>query len=254
MLQALLKKIRRKAPREEYSVPEGSLIYAVGDIHGRADLLRGLHQLIARDAQDREAQKKIIVYLGDYVDRGPYVRETLDLLVENALPGFESRFLMGNHEQLLLNFLEDPQVLQTWIFLGGQSTLLSYKVRSPGSGFSPERGEEVRQELIRAIPEKHLEFLNRLEPFYKAGTYLFVHAGIRPSLDLEDQKPEDIYWIRDDFLSCKADHGLKVVHGHTITEKVQVRLNRVGIDTGAYATGVLTCAVFENRGVRFLST
>lgn len=254
MLRTLLEKYRNKPSRGEYAIPEGRVIYAVGDIHGRADLLHQLHELISAHALKRRPEKKMLVYLGDYVDRGPQVRETLDMLASKPLPGFERRFLMGNHEQFLLHFLEDPLVLETWAAVGGQATLLSYAVNSPGSGFSPERAGEVLKQFRQALPGRHLEFLRSLEPYFKMGDYLFVHAGIRPGLALEKQKPEDIYWIRDEFLSCSLDLGCKVVHGHTIEEKILIRANRIGIDTGAYATGVLSCAVVEGSGLDFLST
>jgi len=254
MIGGLLEKFRKKPSREKYGIPEDQVVYAIGDIHGRADLLRRLHDLIIHDADNRQHEKRMLVYLGDYVDRGPYVHETLEMLVNEPLPEFERIFLMGNHEQYLLNFLEDPMVLQTWIIIGGHSTLLSYGVRPPSSGFTHDRAEEVRQEFANAVPESHLIFFKNLQPFFKIGDFLFVHAGIRPGLKLKKQKPEDLYWIRDEFLSCTVGHGIKVIHGHTIEEEVQVRSNRVGIDTGAYATGVLTCAVIEGCEIRFLST
>ncbi len=254
MIGRLLEKFREKPSLEKYEIPENQVVYAIGDIHGRADLLRKLHDLIIQDADDRQHEKRTLVYLGDYVDRGPYVRETVEMLINETLPGFERIFLMGNHEQFLLNFLEDPEILQAWIIVGGGSTLSSYGVRLPSSGFSPERDEKVRRTFISAVPKNHLLFFKNLRPFFKLKDFLFVHAGIRPGLKLEKQKSEDIFWIRDDFLSSTYDHDFMVVHGHTIDEEVQIRSNRIGVDTGAYATGVLTCAVIEGCEIRFIST
>jgi serine/threonine protein phosphatase 1 len=254
MFQPLLDRLRGKRPAPKQGIPKGRTVYAVGDIHGRADLLLRLYALILEDAGKTGPSEKTIIYLGDYLDRGPYVRETLDLLTSDPLRGFDSHYLLGNHERLFLSFLEDPRTLQLWMDLGGQSTLLSYGVQPPGSGFPPQRAEQIRREIITAMPRKHHRFLHQLELYLQLGDYLFVHAGIRPGISLEKQNAEDLLWIRDEFLASKAEHPLRVVHGHTIREEIQNRPNRIGIDTGAYATGNLTCAVFENFQVRFLST
>ena len=154
-----------------------------------------------------------------------------------------------------LDFLKNPSILQLWLDLGGHATLMSYGIRPPqGSGFKPELAERICRKLLENMPRDHLVFLNGLEPFFRFGDYFFVHAGIRPRVPPEKQKPEDMYWIREDFLSCSEDHGFRVVHGHTIHEQAREYPNRIGIDTGAYATGVLTCAVFEGSRIRYLST
>lgn len=251
---AFLEKFKKKPVKQAYSIPSSCRVYAVGDIHGRADLLGELQNAIFRDARDSSQESNLIVYLGDYLDRGPYVRQTLEQLHLDLPPGFEARYLMGNHEELFLAFLRDPSVLEPWLELGGQMTLLSYGLRPPGFGCTLQRAEEVRQELWQAVPEKHLAFLRNLETSLQCGDYFFVHAGIRPGVPLEKQKPEDMCWIRDPFLSFSKDHGLRVVHGHTVQEEVQEHPNRIGVDTGAYATGILTCAVIEDSRLRYLST
>lgn len=254
MVLTFLEKFKKKPREKLYQLPEGWRVYAVGDIHGRADLLEKLHQMIVRDSEAEPVKNNLAIYLGDYLDRGPLVKETLDLLISGLPSGFKAEYLRGNHEEFFFRFLEDPVILELWAVLGGRSTLMSYGVRVPGSGLSAERARQVRQELLEAMPKKHLEFLMNLKPFYQLGEYFFVHAGIRPRIPLENQKPEDFFWIRDDFLGSTDDHGIKIVHGHTISEQVQNYSNRIGVDTGAYATGILSCAVLENSGIRFLST
>ncbi len=254
MLSLLFQKFKNQPQNRAFRIPEGWRVYAIGDIHGRDDLLRELHQIILEDSMDNPDLSKMAVYLGDYVDRGARVRETIDELLYHPLPGFSSRYLMGNHEQLLLSFLDDPSILQFWINIGGSSTLLSYGVQAPGSGFSASRVNSIRGELISLMPKAHLSFIQSLEPYVLFGDYLFVHAGIRPGIDLEAQKPDDIFWIRDEFLDAGIDHGFRVVHGHTIDEQIQEHPNRIGVDTGACSTGVLTCAILEDDQVNFLHT
>ncbi len=255
MIQALLDKFRTKkiTPRE-FWIPENQRVYAVGDIHGRADLVERMHEIIVSDAAKHSHKQNFIIYLGDYLDRGPYVRETIDLLLTNNPPGFERVHLMGNHEQILLNFLGEPSILSMWLGVGGMSTLMSYGLKPPGSGFSEQKAYEIRDELQEKIPAEHIGFINNLRPSHQVGDYLFVHAGIRPAVPIENQVPDDIYWIRDEFLNSDADHGKMVIHGHTISEDIQHFSNRIGIDTGAYASGVLSCAVLEEDRIKFLST
>jgi serine/threonine protein phosphatase 1 len=226
----------------------------VGDIHGRADLLAQLHEAILADAGTGSARENILVYLGDYVDRGAFVRETIDELHRADLPGFRREYLMGNHEQLLLGFLEDPGILDYWLTLGGRATLLSYGINLPFAGTSGDRARDLQEEFRRKLPDRHLAFYENLKAHVRIGDYLFVHAGIRPGVDLDNQNREDFYWIRDEFLNSVADHRFKVVHGHTISAEVENRSNRLGVDTGAYATGVLTCTVLEEEQTRFLAT
>ena len=243
----------RKTTRNGYQLPPGRRVYAVGDIHGRVDLLGRLQRLIYRDASEHGGVCHQVVYLGDYLDRGPYVKETVEALIV-ASNSLEHCCLMGNHEQLFLKFLEDPALLEPWLGLGGQSTLMSYGVRAPGSGFSVQRAVQVRDALQAAVPSRHLEFLNNLKPFLKLGDYLFVHAGIRPDVPLEAQTSEDLFWTRSGGGAGGNGHGYRIVHGHTIREQPRVSENSIGVDTGAYATGILTCAVLQDGQVEFLST
>jgi serine/threonine protein phosphatase 1 len=237
-----LKGGRAGAPR----VPDGTRVYVIGDIHGRLDLLTQLRERIVMDSGDFTGQRKVVVYLGDYVDRGPRSCEVIDLLVDEPLGGFESVHLKGNHEKFLLDFLDDASVWPLWLYNGAGATLSSY-------GVSRTAGAEGAQAEFRArIPERHLEFLRALALSHVEGDYFFVHAGVRPGVALEDQDEADMIWIRDPFLYSDADHGKIVVHGHSIARQPEVGANRIGIDTGAYATGKLTCLVLEGQRRAFL--
>lgn len=235
-------------------VPPGSRVYAVGDIHGRADLLRELHQLIHEDAYRRQAPRNVVIYVGDYIDRGGDSPAVIDLLLNETLPSFESIHLKGNHEDSLLRFLDDISVGPAWLLYGGAQTLLSYGVRPPyGAG----RGEDLtraQRELREKLPARHRRFMQGLKLTHVEGDYLFAHAGVRPGVALDQQQEEDLLWIRDEFLLSDAEFGKIVVHGHTITSRPDVQRNRIGIDTGAFASGTLTCLVLEGSDWSFLQT
>lgn len=229
-------------------VPEGARVYVIGDIHGRLDLLKGLRERIVMDSGDFTGERKVVVYLGDYVDRGPGSKEVIDLLADEPLAGFESVHLKGNHEKLLLDFLDDASVWPLWAYNGAGATLMSYGVGSTAGA------EGLVAEFRASIPPRHLEFLRALALSHTEGDYFFVHAGVRPGVALEDQDEADMIWIRDPFLYSDADHGKIVVHGHSIARQPEIEANRIGIDTGAYATGKLTCLVLEGEGRAFLHT
>ena len=233
-------------------VPDGVRLYAVGDIHGRADLLDVLHGRIAGDAERAPGRRKVVVYLGDYVDRGPDSFAVVEGLIERPLPEFESVRLKGNHEDFLLAFIDDAAVGDAWMMNGGGATLASYGVET--GGYGGDALEEARLGLIRALPGDHLDFFHGLALTHEAGDYLFVHAGVRPGVGLRQQKDFDLMWIRDDFLDSDADFGRLVVHGHSIRPRPDIRPNRIGIDTGAYLTGRLTCLVLDGEERRFLHT
>ena len=244
-----LKGRRAGAPRVPApSVPDGTRVYVIGDIHGRLDLLARLSERIVIDSGDFTGERKVAVYLGDYVDRGPCSRGVIDLLVDEPLGGFESVHLKGNHEKFLLDFLDDASVWPFWLYNGADATLLSY-------GVTPTAGPEgLQAEFRAAIPARHIEFLGALGLSHVEGDYIFVHAGVRPGVALKDQAEADLIWIRDPFLSSDADHGKIVVHGHSIAGEPEIEANRIGIDTGAYATGKLTCLVLEGEKRAFLHT
>jgi serine/threonine protein phosphatase 1 len=232
-------------------IAAGTRLYAIGDVHGRLDLLCALERLIADDCAAAAATRKIVVYLGDYVDRGNQSREVVDWLIERPLPGFERVLLLGNHEESMLQFLVDVQIGPAWLGFGGAATLLSYGIKPPSSDRDLIR---VQEELRAKLPARHLAFLRGLPLCHVEGDYYFVHAGIRPGVPLDAQRPADMLWIRDEFLHSRRDFGKIVVHGHTITETPEIRPNRIGIDTGAFASGTLTSLVLQDDTWSFLQT
>lgn len=231
------------------TVPPGCRVYAVGDVHGRSDLLDQLIGLIQKDAAGR-AGKTVLVFVGDYVDRGRDSKGVIELLLK--LPeDFEAHFLRGNHDQILLEFLEEPATYRVWRDFGAVETLLSYDVRPPLDDTDAALGE-ARDRFNDALPRSHRQFLQRLGLSCEIGDYFFSHAGVRAGVSLAEQKPQDLLWIRDEFLRSKADFGKIVVHGHTPTALPVKRRNRIGIDTGAYFSGRLTAAVLEGASCRFI--
>lgn len=246
-----------RAPRTRGWLPPGLRVYAIGDIHGRLDLLDALLERIRADVEDLPAGHRCrVVFLGDYIDRGNHSRGVLECLmaVTEALPGFEASCLRGNHEATMLQFLDDLSAGPGWMTYGGINTLMSYGVRAPLDVPPRSRLAAVQRQLRQALPPAHLTFLRRLSPYAVFGTYLFVHAGIRPGTTLEEQREEDLIWIRHEFLRSSEDHGMIVVHGHTIAMEAESLPNRIGVDTGAYATGRLTAAVLEGEDRRFIDT
>lgn len=243
---------RAQPPR---TVPEGRRVYAIGDIHGRLDLF---DDLLHRIEQDRSGWtgKTEIVLLGDYIDRGPQSAQLLDRL-SSSLPAWARwTLLRGNHEQAMLDAVEGgpdaPRILRVWLDNGGRETLRSYGI--PTALAYGDNLEAIEAELSVCVPVRHLNFLRRLWLKRRIGDYLFVHAGIRPGIPIDVQEGHDLLWIRDEFLNCGDDHGCMIVHGHSITLEVDERDNRIGIDTGAYATGRLTALVLEGTTRRYLST
>lgn len=255
-LSGLFYRLLRPVSAVPSAVPEGMRIYAVGDIHGRADLLDELHAMIEADASTARAGCRCtIVYVGDYVDRGPDSKGVIErLIAPDRLPGFDAVYLRGNHEDALLSFLDEATVGPAWFAIGGGATALSY-----GVGFSDqlpgkERFARIQEDLRARIPPEHLRFLAGLRLSYRAGDYFFVHAGVKPGRPLEEQDRTDLLNIRKEFLRSRRYHGAVVVHGHSARPGVEFRANRIGIDTCAYATGHLTCLVLEGTSRRLLKT
>jgi serine/threonine protein phosphatase 1 len=241
------------APRERmaFRTPEGMRLYAVGDVHGRLDLLDEMLGAIAADAEG-DCRRNAIVFLGDYVDRGPDSKGVVDRLVALDWPGWEIVFLRGNHDQAVVDFLADAEFYRAWRGVGAPETLLSYGVMPPRFD-KAEAFEAVRVAFADALPPAHRNFFDNLAYRYEAGDYYFAHAGVRPGLPLDRQVPEDLLWIREDFLLSNIRLEKIVVHGHTPQERAERRGYRIGVDTGAYATGVLSAAVLDGADVRFLS-
>jgi serine/threonine protein phosphatase 1 len=227
------------------SLPGGIRIYAVGDVHGCLDQLIRLHDAISEDVSARPVTDAVLLHVGDYIDRGPDSAQVIARLRgPSPVPGARMVNLKGNHEDMLLTGLDaetDAGALN-WLENGGRETLASWSIRH----------KTPRTEWIRRIPPQDLDFLRALPLTYREGGYLFVHAGIRPAIPLENQEPHDLMWIREPFLSFKGDLGVVVVHGHTPRPTVAIRSNRIGIDTGAVYGGRLTCAVLESDRLGFL--
>ena len=239
------------APR----MPAGVRVYCIGDIHGRLDLLQGIERQNSADAAaSGQGLELIVVYLGDYVDRGFDSRRVIDHLLNAPLPGFTPVYILGNHDIWMRSFARGDDVAESWIRFGGDATLLSYGVKLDLQKPEPERFEEAQKGLQDRLPPAHDAFLHRLELAFGLGDYFFCHAGIRPDVPLDQQSESDLCWIREPFLSWTGSAGKVIVHGHTVDERPVIRPNRIGIDTGACWTNNLTCLVLEGESRRFLST
>jgi len=238
---------RKKPPPR---VPGGIRLYAIGDIHGRADLLEQILKRVDADLKKHPVPHCIQIFLGDYIDRGPASRQVLDLLVARER-AYRTVFLKGNHETFMTNFLTKPSILENWQQFGGLETLMSYGIM-PSINADPVDQARLAVKLSDVMPESHRRFLRDLNLSFTCGDFLFVHAGIRPGVPLLKQKEEDLLWIRQEFLFCEDDFGKVVVHGHTPVPQVDMRPNRINIDTGAYATGTLTCLVLETHKMRII--
>lgn len=229
-------------------VPEGLRVYAIGDVHGRMDLLR---PLLGKIAEDRaSAERSEIVFLGDYIDRGSDSRSVLDTL----RAGKQSNgwvCLKGNHEEMLLSALDGTSEWEFWLANGGLETLFSYGV-SARELMASGRLNELHDAVLASVPPEHIEFLRNLDVSLTVGDYFFCHAGVRPGVPLERQVEGDLLWIRDSFTRSTADHGKRVVHGHTPTMEPEILPNRINIDTGAYLTNRLSCVVLEGTDVRII--
>jgi serine/threonine protein phosphatase 1 len=231
------------------------LIYAIGDIHGRSDLLGRLHRLIRDHAAARPPGKRTLVHLGDFVDRGHDSKGVVEMAIAPDLPGFECFALLGNHDSMMRDFLGNPLLAGPgWMMNGARATLQSYGVRPPRTANDVDGMLAARDGLAEALPPTHWTFFEELRPYLLRPGYLFVHAGIRPGVPPDQQSVEDLIWIREEFLDSTKDHGVVVVHGHTITPAPEVRRNRIGIDTGAYYSGHLTALVLGDGETTFLST
>ena len=249
----LLDALRRvgATPRSErpFAVPEGMRVYAVGDIHGCAHLLDGLAKKIVGDLKSAP-EKSLTIFLGDYVDRGPLSREVLEKLSSGNFPT-PCVALRGNHEDLLLQALQDAATIGEWRKLGGLETLVSYGV-DVAEVMSGRGYEDAGRELAKKMPDSHVKFLKTLPSWHAIGDYYFCHAGVRPGVELARQDPRDLAWRRDEFLSSSLAHGAMIVHGHSPVDEPEFRPNRINIDTGAYATGRLSCLVLEGTIQRML--
>jgi serine/threonine protein phosphatase 1 len=244
------KKAQPELPHIEASVPAGERVYAVGDIHGRSDLFIALIEAVEVDNRECGPADTTVILLGDLVDRGPDSVNVLALAREWRK--FRNvRILAGNHEEMFLRSFEDEEILRHFLRHGGRETLLSYGMDA--RAYSRADIDEV-QEMMRAlVPQKDIDFIAGFENLMTIGDYIFVHAGIEPGLPLAEQHVSKLRWIREPFLSHREPYDGVIVHGHTITDEPQDHGNRIGIDTGAYASGRLTTLVLEGNGRRYIT-
>jgi serine/threonine protein phosphatase 1 len=230
----------------------GARAYAIGDIHGRLDLLEAMLERIAEEEEARPRVPAYIVFLGDLIDRGPDSRGVVERLIAFAGGPFETRFLMGNHEEMMLRVLgSEPWLAHEWLSHGGYECAQSYGVAV--GHLAAMTAEEVAETLRKHIPEEDVVFLQQFADSFRFGDYLFFHAGIRPGVTIERQTTQDLRWIREGFLGVERDDDFVVVHGHTISEAPDEDFGRIGIDTGAYMGGPLTGLLIENDFKAFLA-
>jgi serine/threonine protein phosphatase 1 len=225
-------------------LPEGQRVYAIGDVHGRFDLLYALLKRIKVDDEQRRPADTHVILLGDLIDRGPHSAHVLEYLRAHR-DGFATfHFVTGNHEEAMLASIAPDAVPEEigWLSYGGQETMQSYGADE--AAFAAQ-GTELAAAMRKCVPRTHIDFLESFVDSIRLGDYLFVHAGIRPGVAIEQQESRDMRWIREPFLEDDSDHGVVVVHGHSIREEPDVRHNRIGIDTGAYKTGILTALALE---------
>lgn len=232
-------------------LPEGLRVYAIGDVHGRADLLSNLFALIDADLARRAPARTLHIMLGDYIDRGPASREVIDLILARARRQ-DVVALKGNHDAFVPQALDDPSTMGDWLMMHGVETLASYGLTS--ANVAKSRLSDIAKAFAAALPDSHLEFFRGLKSSFSCGDFFFAHAGVRPGIELDRQSEEDLIWIRQDFLRHEGDFGKVIVHGHTPVRSVERRSNRIAIDTAAYATGKLTALVIEGRDLRIIDT
>jgi serine/threonine protein phosphatase 1 len=233
---------------------DATAVYAIGDVHGRLDLLDAMEAAIRADIVMARPQRPVICYLGDYVDRGPQSAQVIERLSSPFGDDVPRIFLKGNHEDRMIEFLEEPAANgPSWLKFGGREALESYGLSVPEQPADAD-WPRLRDNLRGALPEAHLAFLRNLRLAFIWRGYVFVHAGVDPAKPLNAQSAHDLMWIREPFLSSDTDWGIQVVHGHVIVEEPVFRANRIGIDTGAYQSGKLTCLVLSEGDRRLLQS
>lgn len=236
-------------------ITPGVRVYAIGDIHGRLDLLHTLMDMIVANENDLPSPRPVLVFLGDYIDRGRESRAVIDFLLHDLPEGFQPLFLRGNHEDIMHRCLDGPELFDVWAANGGLATIQAYGVKVDPSGvYTADGAKSVLSKLVQAVPESHRDFLDRLRLWAKIGDYFFVHAGVRPGIPLRQQAESDYMFIRDEFLRYRGDFGKMIVHGHTPVSEPEILSNRIGIDTGAVFTGRLTALCLEGNARKFLMT
>lgn len=254
MLGRLFKKVAVPRPLDTARVPDGVRVYAIGDIHGRNDLLAVLLAKIDADNTSRGPADTQIIFLGDLMDRGEDSAGVIETAMALKASGKKVRFLMGNHEEVFVRACRktDPKTTRFFLRIGGEATVLSYPITR--AEYITLDMEQLSERLGSLVPHEHLEFIESFEDQIVIGDYAFVHAGIRPGIPLSEQKPSDLRWIREDFVEQRGDLEKVVVYGHTIYDDIEERGSRIGIDTGAYASGKLTALALEGGERWYLQT
>ena len=256
MLGALRKLFAGTASASPPRIPDGQRVFAIGDIHGRLDLLEALMEAIEAEDQQRGPAQTTVILLGDLIDRGPASLGVLALArqwqQERRAAGKAMHILMGNHEEMLIHSLDRIEVLRQFVQHGGRETIMSFGIDE--KTYADASWEELQVLMQQAVTQEWLDFIDTFEGSLRVGDYAFVHAGIRPGVALDDQTPADLRWIREPFLSSEQAHGSVIVHGHTIADAPEIRRNRIGIDTGAYQSGRLTALLLEGEEQLLLST
>lgn len=243
---------RQPATPRQHRLPDGERIYAIGDIHGRLDCLDAIMSKIAYDQDGRPPADTTLVFLGDLIDRGAESRGVIERAMSIA-EIYNTVFLMGNHEEILIHTWEGDSGAAALLHrVGGRETVMSYGVQA--SDYDAGDLAKLATLVSDRVPPEHIEFLKAFEDSYAQGDYFFVHAGIRPGIALAAQDPLDMRWIRREFLDDDRDHGPMVIHGHSITDDIDMKPNRIGIDTGAFASGKLTAIGIEGTDRWFLAS
>lgn len=251
-----IKKQRNTTTKPPASAPLDTRIYAIGDIHGRFDLLQKMHDAIKADLLTCDSSNIQIIYVGDYIDRGFQSKEVVECLTNHPQLtdiNCDIIFLKGNHEHALLEFLRTPETITPWLLWGGEVTLQSYGVPLRNAEGKRTDCHEQSTKLKEVLPDNHQAFFDDLKLYYEAGDYLFVHAGIKPGVPLNKQHEEDLLMIRDAFIFSRKTLEKTVVFGHTIFTEPFVTEDRIGIDTGGYAHGKLTAVALEGTDKRFIT-
>lgn len=242
----------RKRTARGPSGPNGHRAYVVGDVHGRLDLLDRMLELIERDVAERPARKATLISVGDIIDRGAHSAQVVERLRTYRHPGIGTAFILGNHEEVFLRVLNGERgLVDDWRSFGGKECIESYG--GDPDEFTSLTETEALERVAQLVPAEHVDFLMGFGDSCRFGDYLIVHAGIRPGVEFERQRQEDLRWIREPFLNHEGDHGFVVVHGHTIVPAVVERDNRIAIDTGAYRSGRLTALVIDGSDRRYLT-
>ncbi len=235
-------------------IPDNTIIYAIGDIHGRCDLLNKIHEKILSDSSDSKSANKLVVYLGDYIDRGRESKQVVELLINNPLKDFEKIYIKGNHEIAMQSYIDSNGENAAWLLWGGDATLQSYGVPLRDKSGQKLTNAAMAKKLDENLPPTHKEFYSNLKLSYISGDYVFVHAGLKPKVPLAEQTESDLTTIRDEFIFSQERFEKTVVFGHTVFSKPLNVDGKIGIDTGAYFSGILTAAVLEKDNVKFIST